>query len=414
MLSLLECHEDHRDHPPHYRKEPAATSSRMNEHCVALLGRRDEPTDAVEDYCRYLGAALQPLGFSMAIERLSWSELGWRRARRELNRRAEQWRDGWVFLQYTALAWSRRGFPLAVLRILRELRTSGARTAVVFHDAEPYGGNRAVDYLRRMVQLRAMRKALRLADFAVTTLPAQKISWLPADCPKTVFIPVGANLPSPEDAWRKSANSRNELPTVAVFTVTGDANVDRAGQEEVDCIAKAVRCAAERVGAIRVALLGRNSERAEKRLRANLYGAKQRDRGDCLRSAGHRARGLGDGTSHHGGRCSAAATGGLGGIRAGAGARLERCGVSRVVGGAQPPSAGKAFLLERDCRQVRRGNAREQQPTLISGAACRFRGSFRCATLSLLNQCRSNFFKLTLFSAEKKRQGGMNSGYLAE
>ena len=267
MLSLLDCHEDYRDHPPHYRKEPAATSSRMNKHCVALLGRRDEPTDAVEDYCRYLGAALQPLGFSMSIERLCWSELGWRRARRELHRRAEQWRDGWVFLQYTALAWSRRGFPLAVLRVLRELRTSGARTAVVFHDAEPYGGNRAVDYLRRMVQLRAMRKALRLADFAVTTLPAEKISWLPADCPKTVFIPVGANLPSPEDAWRKNADLKNELPTVAVFTVTGDANEDRAGQEEVDCIAKAVRCAAGRVGAIRVALLGRNSERAEKRLR---------------------------------------------------------------------------------------------------------------------------------------------------
>src|SRR2546422_9352472 len=121
----------------------------MNKHCVALLGRRDEPTDAVEDYCQYLGAALQPLGFSMSIERLCWSELGWRRARRELHRRAEQWRDGWGFLQYTALAWARRGFPLAVLRGLRGLRKSGARTAVGLHDAGAYGGNRSGDSLRR-------------------------------------------------------------------------------------------------------------------------------------------------------------------------------------------------------------------------------------------------------------------------
>src|SRR3989449_8651140 len=113
----------------------------MNKHCVALLGRRDEPTDAVEDYCQYLGAALQPLGFSMSIERLCWSELGWRRARRELHRRGEQWRDGLVFLQYTGLAWSRRGFPLAVLRGLWEFRTGGSRTALVFHDPRACGGD---------------------------------------------------------------------------------------------------------------------------------------------------------------------------------------------------------------------------------------------------------------------------------
>src|SRR6266849_3699007 len=103
----------------------------MNERCIALLGRRDEPTDAVEEYCSYLGAAL---------------------------------------------AWSRRGFPLRFLRILRILRASGARVAVVFHDVEPYTGHRFVDRLRRSVQLRAMREALRLADVAVLTVPAEKLS----------------------------------------------------------------------------------------------------------------------------------------------------------------------------------------------------------------------------------------------
>ena len=39
----------------------------MSQIVTALLGRKDEPTDAVEEYCRYLAAALQsrhPIGNS--------------------------------------------------------------------------------------------------------------------------------------------------------------------------------------------------------------------------------------------------------------------------------------------------------------------------------------------------------------
>src|SRR3989442_12429472 len=132
MLSLLKRHENYSDPPPHWRNQPVPLPSAMNEHCVALLGRRDEPTDAVEDYCQYLGAALQPLGFSMTIERLSWSELGWRRARKELHRRAEQWRGRWGFLQYTALAWAGPGFSLAVFPLLRGIGKKGGRPRPVF------------------------------------------------------------------------------------------------------------------------------------------------------------------------------------------------------------------------------------------------------------------------------------------
>jgi hypothetical protein len=37
------------------------------ERVIALLGRRDEPTDAVEEYCRYLGAALVEHSFNLEI-----------------------------------------------------------------------------------------------------------------------------------------------------------------------------------------------------------------------------------------------------------------------------------------------------------------------------------------------------------
>ena len=44
---------------------------------IALLGQRDEPTDAVEQYCVHLGAALRAHDFAMDIARLSWKERGW-------------------------------------------------------------------------------------------------------------------------------------------------------------------------------------------------------------------------------------------------------------------------------------------------------------------------------------------------
>ena len=32
---------------------------------IALLGRKDRPTDAVEEYCHYLGQALMEHGFEL-------------------------------------------------------------------------------------------------------------------------------------------------------------------------------------------------------------------------------------------------------------------------------------------------------------------------------------------------------------
>ena len=45
--------------------------------CIALLGRKDEPTDAVEEYCRYLAAALQAHDIQLEIRRVPWEIDGW-------------------------------------------------------------------------------------------------------------------------------------------------------------------------------------------------------------------------------------------------------------------------------------------------------------------------------------------------
>src|ERR1700733_6737983 len=147
----------------------------MNSDVILLLGRKDEPTDAVEEYCNYLSEALGNRAVKSEIVRVAWHERA--TAVEDLRLAAANWRDRWVFLQYTALAWSERGFPRRVLRIVHALREAGTRVGVVFHDVEPFAGTRAVDVLRRQVQLRVMRQMLRTAELAIFTVPPNVVSW---------------------------------------------------------------------------------------------------------------------------------------------------------------------------------------------------------------------------------------------
>src|SRR5205085_9687552 len=163
---------------------------------VALLGRRDEPTDGVEEYCGYLSIAFGARGIALEIARVPWASKGWAAALRELRQRAPSWKDMWVLPQYTALAWSSRGFPHRFSRITQILEDAGVRVCVVYHDVEPYGGVRIVDRLRRRVQLSTMRSALRIADAAVFTVPLNVVSWLGNAPASAHFIPIGANLPT--------------------------------------------------------------------------------------------------------------------------------------------------------------------------------------------------------------------------
>lgn len=241
----------------------------MPNRCVAVLGRPDTPTDAVEEYCRYLAAALATQGTTLEVARVRWAENGWRAARKELSDKFPVHEHSWFLLQYTALAWSRHGFSWRFLTLIRHLKKRGARCAVVFHDAETYFGNRLVDRGRRAVQLSTMRSALRLANLSIFTIPPEKIPWISTSSSKTVFIPVGANLPSPQFAWQKADAGKDSVPSVAVFSLSEGS----VGAGEVKHIADAVLFAAEQIGPLRILVLGRNSEIAETQLRERLGAA---------------------------------------------------------------------------------------------------------------------------------------------
>ena len=232
---------------------------------IALLGRKDEPTDAVEEYCRYLGSALELCGMELEIQRVDWDTRGWRDSLRALRQQSEGWSQAWVLAQYTALAWSARGFPYRFVRVLRTLHRAGTRVGVVFHDAEPFPGSRVIDRLRRQVQRQTMRLATKLADTTIFTVPPEKLSWLPAQPQNAVFIPVGPNLPFPKT--QVIARS-HEIPTVGVFSITGG----KPGAWETKDIILAIREAAKRVGPMRLSVFGRHAELREADLHQGLQG----------------------------------------------------------------------------------------------------------------------------------------------
>jgi glycosyltransferase involved in cell wall biosynthesis len=235
----------------------------MTQKCIALLGRRDTPTDAIEEYCQYLGAALRAHDFALELVRVAWLADGWPRAMRQLEHQAKEWRGCWVLVQYTALSWSERGFPLRFLRVLRILRQAGARVAMVYHDVLAYHGNRTIDKLRRRAQNHAMSEALRSCDLGVFTVPVSKIPWVGKKHKRSLFIPVGANLPEPESAWKVSHDGADRLPTIAVFGITGG----ESGIWEIASISEALQIVAERLGKLRLVVMGRHSDTAEKALK---------------------------------------------------------------------------------------------------------------------------------------------------
>jgi glycosyltransferase involved in cell wall biosynthesis len=240
----------------------------MTQKCVALFGRRDAPTDALREYCAFLGEALRARDYEMDMSVVEWAVSGWVAALKKLRREAQSWRGVPVFLQYTALAWSERGLPGRVLRVIAILRAAGARVGVVFHDVEPYGGSRMIDRLRRRLQLRVMRAILRQADIAIFTVVLDHVSWRPERRDGVVFIPDGANFSDAAVSVEADREARGTAAgrTIAVYGITGGEN----GRGEIRTIVGAVRDAAKTIAGLRLVVLGRNSDSSEQEFREGL------------------------------------------------------------------------------------------------------------------------------------------------
>ena len=225
------------------------------------------PTDALEDYCTFLSQALLHRGIELKRVRVPWNEKGWAAALLKLWGESADWRGNWILLQYTALGWSNRGFPLLALLVQRVLRRRAVRCAVVFHDASVSASPRLRDRVRNAVQNWTMRKLFEQSDRAVLTVPPETLHWLPSDRTRAGFIPIGANVP--EYRGNRTFSAEQTPKIVAVFSVTGG---DTQSQEVHD-IALAARHVKQRVGPIRLEVFGRGCEEARESLERAMNGS---------------------------------------------------------------------------------------------------------------------------------------------
>jgi glycosyltransferase involved in cell wall biosynthesis len=229
-------------------------------HWVGLLGRGDESVDGVEDYCVFLGQALAGRGVELQRVRVRWVEDGWLGALRGLWRDAAGWRGRWVLLQYTALSWSQRGFPFGVLAVLALLRRRGVRCAVVFHErsrhAQPSGWFGRV---RGAGQDWVVCRLYRGAEKVIFVDRLKNIPWLPKDDAKSVFIPIGANIPERLLQTADCPERNGAAQEVAVFCVDGMPYLE----EELGDLSIAARVAAQSGAKLRITFLGRGTREAQ-------------------------------------------------------------------------------------------------------------------------------------------------------
>ncbi len=242
----------------------------MARNVLILLGRRDQPTDGVEDYSEWLGDALERRGHSVRLLRVPWYQDGWRCALRWLRGQLAAARDSWVLMQFTHLTWSRRAFPVGALGVAWAVQRCRASLGVVIHDPWGFPGSRLRDRSRHRVQRWVMARLIREADRAFTTINPAVLAWVnEADRSRLQLLPVGSNIP-PLLAVQEGRGVPERL-TVVVFGVTGGRR-----QKEVSEIAGAMTRVAHELGDAHLVVLGRGSSEAELLLRRALSGTSVR------------------------------------------------------------------------------------------------------------------------------------------
>jgi len=226
---------------------------------IALLGRRDTPADGIADYCEYLGQNLAKRGIELRPVRVEWIRDGWFHALRDLWRQSKEWRGMWVIPQYTAMAWSNRGFPVGALASAAILRARGVRCALLFHEPWGVSGPRAIDKFRCTFQNWTVRALHRFAEKNIFTIPLDTVPWLPANDTKSVSIPLGPNIPENLTNRSASQNRNGAEKTVVVFCVSEPPY----GQREINDVAAATRAAACDGTKLRVVFVGRGTAEAK-------------------------------------------------------------------------------------------------------------------------------------------------------
>jgi glycosyltransferase involved in cell wall biosynthesis len=239
---------------------------------VALLGRGEPSADGVSDYCNNLRDALRKAGQQFEITTVRWFDRGWVSALAELWRAPVPARGDWALLQYTALAWSRRGFPFGAVATMLALRLRGVRCGVVMHEPWRQGilNPRPIDRLRGAFQDWTIRAIHALSSFSVFTLPLAHVRWLDPHDRKSVFIPLGPNVPEILDApYPPTRPPGKPGKVVCVFCLSEPTGPTR----ELGDISTAARTAHAAGARLRVVFVGRGTDTGAAEIAAAFSGS---------------------------------------------------------------------------------------------------------------------------------------------
>lgn len=229
---------------------------------IALLGRGEASADGVQDYCEFLGRGLERQGVKLKVRRVDWAEKGWWSALRELRRECQAWRGHWILLQFTSLAWSRRGFPLGVLAVLAVIRRGGAHCAVVFHEPFRPDATTWFDHARGAFQEWIIRRIYNSVSKNIFPEPLSRIKGLPRSALNARFIPIGANIPERRPVVPAPFSENDTSKTVVVFCLTGMPYL----RDELKDISEAARITVANGVRFRMLFFGRGTSEAREQI----------------------------------------------------------------------------------------------------------------------------------------------------
>jgi glycosyltransferase involved in cell wall biosynthesis len=235
---------------------------------IALLGRKDEPTDGLEDYCTFLAEALLCHGVGLKKIRVDCADGGWTRALFRLWRDSKSWGGRWVLMQFTSLSWSRRGFPFMAVAVIVIVRIRGARVSVVYHESQAFDGPRPIDQLRRLCQQWVLRRLYEFSEKPVFADPLENVPWLPAKSSKAVSIPIGGNLPQPAPRLEGVQARNGKRKVVSIYCLSDPPNRAR----ELEDISRAVEPLAANGLQLRLVFLGRGTPEARSDIEKSFHG----------------------------------------------------------------------------------------------------------------------------------------------
>jgi glycosyltransferase involved in cell wall biosynthesis len=235
--------------------------------CVALLGKRNYPTDGICDYLAQLGDALKRRDVALDVVDVPWMDRGWVFALWDIYMKARHWRGKWVLLQYTAYSWSRYAVPFELLLAIALLRCRGAKVGIRFHDAGPLVGPRFKHQVRGVIQKYLMRLLYYISDISILNVLPEHSNWLPKVHKRATFIPIGSNINPPDHEHSSKEWSTSNSGRIAVFGVSSATR-----SQEVADIVHVAKYATQFVQHIELAIIGIGSKEAENDLRDALNG----------------------------------------------------------------------------------------------------------------------------------------------